>query len=296
MKVLSIDVGIKNLAFCLFEKPENSQHFTIKKWDSINVSETNSSKCSFTEKNVSNNNNAVICNKPAKYLKDNKCFCLKHSKKQCYQIPTSELKTSFINKQKIQKLFELADKYKIPYPKPTKKPELIQIIHEYINKTCFETVTSTNASKVDLVTIGENIKTKFNAIFDEEDMIEHIIIENQISPIANRMKTIQGLITQYFIMKGNYENIEFISASNKLKDSNNLGDLENVTATNTNTNTNTSNTYNLRKKQGIKKCLELITNDHKYNHMLEYFNSHPKKDDLADSFLQGVWFINNKIV
>ena len=288
MKVLSIDVGIKNLAYCLFEKPENSQHFTIKKWDSINVSETNTSKCGFTEKNSSNNNNSVICNKPAKYLKDNNCFCLKHSKKQCYQIPTSELKTSFINKQKIQKLFELADKYKISYPKPTKKPELIQIIHEYINKTCFETVTSTNASKVDLVTIGENIKAKFNTIFDEEDMIEHIIIENQISPIANRMKTIQGLITQYFIMKGNYENIEFISAANKLKDLDKKDkdtDSENVI-----------NTYNFRKKQGITKCLELITNDHKYNHMLEYFNDHSKKDDLADSFLQGIWFINNKIV
>ena len=92
-------------------------------------------------------------------------------------------------------------------------------------------------------------------------------------------------------MKGNYENIEFISAANKLKDSDtklkekDSGDSENVI-----------NTYNLRKKQGITKCLELITNDHKYNHMLEYFNGHSKKDDLADSFLQGIWFINNKIV
>jgi len=294
MKVLSIDVGIKNLAFCLFEKPENSEHFTIKKWDSINVSETNSTKCCFTEKNGSN---IIVCNKPAKYLKDNKCFCLKHSKKQCYQIPTSELKSTFINKQKIQKLFELADKYKIPYPKPTKKPELIQIIHEYINKTCFEPVSSTNASKVDLVTIGENIKTKFNTIFDEENMIEHIIIENQISPIANRMKTIQGLITQYFIMKGNYENIEFISAANKLKDFDTKDkNKEKDKDLDTNDCISNTNTYNLRKKQGVTKCLELITNDHKYNHMLEYFNSHSKKDDLADSFLQGIWFINNKIM
>ena len=28
MKILSIDVGIKNLAFCLFEKPQGSQHVT----------------------------------------------------------------------------------------------------------------------------------------------------------------------------------------------------------------------------------------------------------------------------
>ena len=26
---------------------------------------------------------------------------------------------------------------------------------------------------------------------------------------------------------------------------------------------------------------------------VEYFNGHKKKDDLADSFLQGMWFINN---
>jgi hypothetical protein len=36
-------------------------------------------------------------------------------KKQDYQIPTSELKPSFINKQKIQKLIELDDKYEIYY-------------------------------------------------------------------------------------------------------------------------------------------------------------------------------------
>ena len=299
MKVLSIDVGIKNLAYCLFEKQEKSEHFIIKKWDSINVSESNSSKCGFIEKNGSNNNNnnnnTVMCNKPAKYIKDSQCFCLKHSKKQHYQIPTSELKTTFINKQKIQKLFELADKYKIPYPKPVKKPELIELINEYINKTCFETVVSTNASKVDIVTIGENIKTKFNSIFDEEDMIEHIIIENQISPIANRMKTIQGLITQYFIMKGNYENIEFISAANKLKDfDTNIKD-ETIDNNKVEKKGGEPNSYNSRKKLGITKCLELITNDYKYNHMLEYFNKHTKKDDLSDSFLQGLWFIKNKL-
>lgn len=293
MKVLSIDVGIKNLAYCLFEKPENSEHFTIKKWDSIDVSESNSSKCGYIEKNNATNN-INLCNKPAKYKKDNECFCLKHSKKQCFQIPTSELKPSFINKQKIQKLFELADKYKIPYPKPVKKPELVELIHEYINNTCFESIVSTNASKVDIVTIGENIKSKFDIIFDEEKMIEHIIIENQISPIANRMKTIQGLITQYFIMKENYENIEFISSANKLKDT--TKNLENKLIEKNDNNLNINvNTYNLRKKQGIIKCLELITNDHKYNHMLEHFTKHTKKDDLSDSFLQGVWYINNKL-
>ena len=46
--------------------------------------------------------------------------------------------------------------------------------------------------------------------------IDTVIIENQISTLASRMKTLQGMITQYFIMK-NIPQIEFISASCKLK-------------------------------------------------------------------------------
>jgi hypothetical protein len=39
MKIVSIDVGIKNLAFCLFVKPEDSNAFQIAKWDSINLAQ-----------------------------------------------------------------------------------------------------------------------------------------------------------------------------------------------------------------------------------------------------------------
>ena len=47
---------------------------------------------------------------------------------------------------------------------------------------------------------------------------------------------------------------------------------------------------------GISKCLEIITTDHRFENQLNYFNSHNKKDDLSDCFLQGLWFINeNKL-
>ena len=291
MKILSIDVGIKNLAFCLFENSNsnsnssstttttttNLDEFSIKKWNSINVSEKIVSICGFIEKNTQ------ICGKPAKFTKGKECFCLKHSKKQNFIIPTSELKKNFIQKQKIQKLFEMADKYKISYKKPVKKDDLIELINEYIEKTCFNPISVTNANKIDLVTIGENIKIKLDEILLEEGKIDYIIIENQISPIANRMKTIQGLITQYFIMRENYNHIEFISAINKLKDAN-AGKAD-----------KSENTYSNRKKMGIAKCLEHLTNKPIFHPMLDYFNHHSKKDDLADSFLQGLWFIANKI-
>ena len=275
MKILSIDVGIKNLAFCLFDKSQTDEQFKITKWDTIDISEKEDNiKCIFVEKNI-------ICNKPAKFKKDNNCYCLKHSKKQQLQFPTSEQKPAFINKQKIQKLYEIADSHNIKYENKIKKADLVKLINEYINNNYFQSIESKKAADVDLFNIGVNIKTKFNKLFENEEKIDYVIIENQIGPLAIRMKTIQGMIVQYFIMSNlNVEHIEFISASNKLKDC----DAKDKA------------TYSDRKKLGITKCLEIITNGFSFNEHIDYFNSHKKKDDLSDSFLQGIWFINNKKV
>jgi hypothetical protein len=281
MKILSIDVGIKNLAFCLFEKPSDSQHMKIKKWDTINISEQESLKCGFSDK-------VGLCNKPAKLKKDEKCFCLKHSKKQQFQIPTSEQKPSFINKQKINKLYEIADKHCIKYDNKIKKTDLANLITEHISNNYFQIIETVNASDVNLFDIGLNIKLHFDKLFSKEGMIDYVIIENQISPIATRMKTIQGMIVQYFVMcEVKVENIDFISASNKLKVTTNPNDNSIIS-------NNTKTKYSDRKKLGIAKCLEIITNDFRFSEHLDYFNSHIKKDDLSDSFLQGIWFINDR--
>ena len=298
MKILSIDIGIKNLAFCLLERPEKEEqeqgtNFYIKKWDVINICEKQTFHCNFIEKTQEQ-----PCNKPAKFQKENQCFCLKHSKKQSFLIPSAELKTSFINKQKIQKLLEIANKYKIPYEKNVKKADLINIIHDYIHNTCFEEITVTKASNTDLITIGINIMTYFNALFSEEDQIDYVIIENQISPIANRMKTIQGMIAQYFIMSDvSVEHIEFVSSINKLKDFNYnaKSDKSNKSDKSEKKEKSEKLTYGQRKKLGITKCLEILNNDYRFQNNIDFFNSHKKQDDLADSFLQGLWFIHNKI-
>ena len=272
MKILSIDVGIKNLAFCLFDGANNNHK--IIKWDVVNLSQKKDIKCDALEKNTP-------CGKTAKFTKDNLCYCLKHSKKQqAFQIPTTDLKHTFIKKQKLQELIELADKYNIKYDnlkKPIKKAELTTIINEHICNNYFDSIDSINASKVDLITIGRNIRIKLDDILDEHiSTIDIVIIENQISPIANRMKTIQGMIAQYFIMKNGKIAIEFVSAANKLKDCN--VDLKTK--------------YSDRKKLGIQQCLEIMSY---YSEWEAFFKTHNKKDDLADSFLQGIWFINNKI-
>jgi hypothetical protein len=272
MKILSIDVGIKNLAFCFFNKPTNSENYKITKWDIVNICEQKTLNCCFMEKNE-------ICNKPAKYKKNDNCYCLKHSKKQSFQIPSLEETSNFINKQKIQTLYEIANNHNIQYDNKIKKNDLINLINSHIETNYFQEIKNVNASDVSLYNIGLNIKFKFNELFLNEEDIDYVIIENQISPIATRMKTIQGMIVQYFIMSNiNIKNIEFISASNKLKNF----DIKEKTK------------YSDRKKLGIQKCLEIISNDFRFNEHIDYFNQHKKKDDLSDSFLQGLWFINER--
>lgn len=81
--------------------------------------------------------------------------------------------------------------------------------------------TNKKASLVPLVVLGKTMMCKMDEfIHSYKKDIERnrfiVIIENQIGPLANKMKTIQGMLTQYFIMH-NVETIEFISSSNKLK-------------------------------------------------------------------------------
>jgi hypothetical protein len=271
MKVLSIDVGIKNLAFCLFTKDDNHP-FQIVKWDIVNLSQETDFNCCILD-----------CGKPAKFTKNNQCYCLKHAKKQPFKMPTAEVKPAFINKQKIQTLHDFAAKYDIKYEKPIKKQDLVSLINKHLEPLYFDSILKINASQMNLITIGRNIKIRLDEILDEHiTTITNVIIENQISPIANRMKTIQGMIAQYFIMRNSNINIEFISSINKLKDS---------TSTPT-TETKVETTYKDRKLLGIKRCLELLrpTNDT----WKTFFSKHTKKDDLADAFLQGMWYLHKQ--
>ena len=83
----------------------------------------------------------------------------------------------------------------------------------------------------------------FNETFSNLDF-DYILIENQIGPLALRMKSLQGMIMQHFIEK-NQINIIAVNSINKLKDF--LG--------------NKKTTYSERKKEGINICRECIVNN-----------------------------------
>jgi hypothetical protein len=285
MKLLSVDVGIKNLAFCLFIKPDEKEYYEIAKWDVVNLSQQLEYKCCYLEK-------GVVCEKPAKFSKSGKHYCLKHAKKQDYQIPTCKTKLSSIQKYKIGDLQSYAENNKIAFQKPIKRVELLSLVSDHIQNTSFEPIKETNASKLDLITIGRNIMTKMDDIFTGDnciDTINQVIIENQISPIANRMKTIQGMIAQYFIMRHPDIKIDFVNASNKLKD---VVKENTVTAAAAHAKeASVKMKYGDRKKASIQKTMDTVSTDFKYQKWETFFKKHGKKDDLSDAFLQGLWYI-----
>jgi len=288
MRFLSIDVGIKNLSFCFFEvDKEDKQKVAVLKWDNINLMEVEEQKCIEIDKKG-------ICNKPAKFTKNENCYCLKHAKKSNYIQPIAELKPSFLNKQKLQQLTDLAGKYKLyKENKQYRKNELIELLAEFAKNNCLDVVAQKNASKSNLITIGKNIQTKFDIIFGEQvTTIDIVVIENQIGPIANKMKTIQGMLAQYFIMKTNgLVDIEFISATNKLKDF--IDKQEEKEKEKEKDKEKMS--YKDRKKLGVQTCLHFVSTDHRFKEWDDFVKQHSKKDDLSDCFLQGMWYLKNKI-
>jgi hypothetical protein len=159
-------------------------------------------------------------------------------------------------------------------------------------------VKQKNACDVDMIILGRNLKTKFDLIFNDEEsdsehVIDAVVIENQIGPLAGRMKMLQGMIAQYFIMK-NVDKIEFISATNKLKL------FKNVKNSNTNTSPPSlletekqENSYKFRKQQGQFICRSLISFYPSLQSWNQEFDKHLKKDDLADCFLQGYYYMHS---
>ena len=202
MKVLSIDVGIKNLALCLFNI-ENKEEYKIVKWNVINLCNEITINCH--------------CGKSAKYNnKDNYC-CKKHIKDTGLLLIPPDLEIKKLKKKKIIEIKEILTSHNIDFkPKQSKILLLEEKDKEFENKYVLPFSTKINTNDLNLIELGINLNEKMNELYNDDD-IDVVIIENQISPIANRMKTLQGMIAQYFIMKKTH-NIQFISASNKLKD------------------------------------------------------------------------------
>jgi hypothetical protein len=128
-----------------------------------------------------------------------------------------------------------------------------------------------NASKLNMIDVGKKL---FDALETIHHPIDQIIIENQIGQNAIRMKMLQGMITLYYISKG-LTNIHYWNAGNKLKRF-----------------IKTKTTYSQRKKMSVKITRDILVSA--FASQQTYFETHKKKDDLADCFLQLLDFLTKQ--
>ena len=361
MRIISFDVGMKNLAYCVFSisdtvaftgaSPSELIHqLQIERWDVIDLRfEPNLSEGAVQNIPPPPKRTCVNDGKLAKWVAPHShaitvsapiLYCSKCADKSKYKTPSREIlpikrTPALLQKKKLGELIDIKAKLHAVAEEgggglaeaknlKLRKADIIQEIVTILARDYLEpfdeikysshisgTIAPSKPKKanyiyahdLDLITYGRNMMKHLDAILfpassDAASVpapIDMMIIENQISTLASRMKTLQGMITQYFIMK-EIPQIEFISASCKLKlftDATMSSDLgSEILCVD-------ASTYADRKKSGIIVCRSLgeISRKHNsgYAKWMPVFENHKKKDDLADCFLQGLWRVHSAV-
>jgi hypothetical protein len=318
MNIISFDVGIKNMAYCIFSIENNV--VSIKDWNVLNLmdekEESKKCNCIINKKKVKGTNKKQKidpenipkeCTHNAKYMKNENYYCEKHAKSQQDYLPyDKECSPIQLKKKKLEELKTLCNKYLISHDEYnctiqySNKTNILNVLQAFYKNRVLEPIKelkTTSARETDIISIGRNMRTLLDGLVHIRE-INHVIIENQISPIANRMKTIQGMLAQYFIMKeGECSQpiyIEFVSSFNKLKDFSHLryNEKENMEDRIGNPSEG-GNHYKSNKKDSILICSQFLTQNSYLSTWIEKMNA-KKKDDLADCFLQGIWYLKSK--
>jgi hypothetical protein len=298
------------MAYCIFSV--DVEKISIENWGIINMlmdeedSLANVKTCNVMMDGKTKKQPKRVCGKKCVFTSPDETqqFCSLHSKKCAdFIFPQKEFMRPHIKKYDMVQLKKKYDEIFVDSredlgknshssPIKMKKQDYIDSLAQYYESKCFKPVVVSKPKKrandMDLISIGRIMKRKLDDL-GEFNQVTHVIMENQISPLASRMKTVQGMLTQYFIHKESSSQpitIEYVSSANKLKGFTVDAEAE--------------NTYKQHKKDGIVVCgkfLEMNFGEDSREDWIGKLASSSKKDDLADSFLQGIWYLkHNNII
>lgn len=276
--VLSFDVGIVNLAYCLFTKENNN--WKILDWDIIDISERDAIKCQCGAKPSFIHLEQYYCKTHCKKLEPSKKF------EELYIELPEKSKCTFEHNSELcgrkSTYTDLKEMYCVTHAKQCyKKYESQNKLTEYKQKS---------VKKLDF----DDVRLKLIQKLDERKILlsaNVVLIENQPSMKNPVMKSISNTIYTYFLIRGIIDKkhdsaitaVKFMSPSNKLKIVTD-GESKQLVALK---GTDESKAYKLTKSLGVKYSRELLAH---LPDWINKFNTYKKKDDLADAFLQGAYY------
>jgi len=271
MKIASWDIGINNLAYCIMDNKN------IIKWDVIDILEDIRPIIYKCEGFLKNGNN---CDKKASLYKtvdeNRHYYCGIHGK-GLDKIPKHEL-CQGINKSK----------------KPCKMKAHVYtncgkyFCKKHIDQTEEECQLYITVNNISFFQRGKFLYNKLDKIKDDILDVDEVVIENQPVHKNPIMKSIQILLYGYYMLEGINKNnrineIHLLNATQKMK----VYDGPEIDC-------EIKDTHEKNKYLAKEYCKYILKDNEE---MLNYFNKYNKKDDLADTYLQGLYFLkSNKII
>jgi hypothetical protein len=248
IKIISFDVGLRNLAYCILDGTESN--LKILNWGLIDI---------MAESSGNGNVQCYKCKKPATWKQEEKYACTKH------RTITKQYTKTLLMKMSIENLMKEAEIIQV---NKTTKKDLVNALYSHYSKNIWKRcVKSCKAgSVVDLAPLIASSLTSRTSMWTGASLV---IFEQQPD---KRMLAVQSMMHMWFVCHG-YK-VKGVSAVHKL--------------TNIVTIDDSTKTYKGRKKTGILHTEKLCPSE-----WLDYFKKHPKKDDLADCFLQGLWMLKS---
>ena len=254
MKIISFDVGLRNLAYCILEGTSRTD-VRITDWNIIDVlgeqAGIGAARCH-------------KCTAAARYehASEGTFACSRHTPKKKEAVTKANL-----NKKTVDELKAALDVEKV-VTTVTRKAELVTLLYNHLKQNTWKKCVASSTSGSVLDQAPALIKC-LDARMDSWKNADLVAVENQPE---RRMYAVQAMIQMYFSVKG--FKCSGVSATHKLSNMVTVDD--------------SVKNYKGRKKTGIAHAYVLVPAENQ-----EHFKKHPKKDDLADSFLQGLWVLEH---